>query len=102
MEPGQDYLVSKTFVFENENNFAAENLDVPLRYDLEQINIAEIIDIFRHQNAIYEPLAFKIYDPEINHYVALDPTKPISRSWVYSPVVMIKYKEARPPVEYDK
>jgi hypothetical protein len=39
MELDQDYMISKTFVFENELNTNSENLDVILRADLEQINI---------------------------------------------------------------
>lgn len=35
MELDQDYLISKTFVFENELNTNSENLDVLLKADLE-------------------------------------------------------------------
>ena len=60
---------------------------------METIDIHRIISIWRHKNGVRQPMEFKIYDPEINRYVVLDLERPISKSFLYSPVIMVKYKE---------
>ena len=87
-----DLLISKTFVFQNELTFEYENIDVLIREDIEEFKIGDIIDIFIHKNAIGFPLAFKIYNAENDHFISFDPIKPLSISYIYSPVIMIKYK----------
>ena len=99
MKSELDNSVLRTFVFENEANFKSQNLEVPLRTDLETIDINYIVNMWRHKNAIHEPMEFKIYDPEINRYVALDLRKLVSKGFLYSPVIMIKYKTLNPSVD---
>jgi hypothetical protein len=67
-------------------------LEILLRQDLDFIDIGEIINIFRQKNAMHQPLEFKIFDTTLNQFFPLDPTKRISKTYGYSPVIMIKYK----------
>ena len=55
-------------------------------------NINYVINIWKHKNEITSNLEYKIYDPEINRFVALIDHISQNKGNIYSPTIVIKYK----------
>ena len=75
----------KMFVFENELTY--HSFTMP-------IDIQCIVSLFKTVHSISDPLAIKVYDPIKDRYVDLETEELADKTFMFSPMVMIKYRVA--------
>lgn len=67
-------------------------LQLPVPINCEGIDIEQVVQIFKRMNSISESLAVRVYDPVRDRYIDLRSQEMADRAYMYSPVVMIKYR----------
>jgi hypothetical protein len=82
----------KTFVFENELTYQSSSMQIPIPFDCQAINIEQIMYFFKQMNSISEMVMVRVYDPIINSYVELNIEGGLDKRFLFSPMVMIKYR----------
>lgn len=84
----------KMFVFENELTYHSFTMQIPIPMNYQPIDIQCVVSLFKTVHSILDPLAIKVYDPIRDRYVDPETEELADKTFMFSPMVMIKYRVA--------